>query len=213
MPHLEDRPALPRTGPWASLSRAALRHNVALAVTGAEEPGVSPLAADAWGHGAAWVRDALPGFAVERMDGASLYGLPGGHADARPVLSLHGRVLSTKVLRAGEGVSYGYTHRAPEDTRVALVSGGYAQGIVRALGNRVAVDVAGVRCPIVGRVAMDVCVIDIAALEVARGDEVVYFGDPAQGRPPLAGWERATGWSAVEIVTAIGLRVAREVVA
>ena len=47
-----------------------------------------------------------------------------------------GTVLVVKPLRAGEGVSYGYTHRAARDTRIALVVGGYAQGIVRALGNR-----------------------------------------------------------------------------
>ena len=57
-------------------------------------------------------------------------------------MSLRGTVLSVKALRQGEGVSYGHTYRAPSDTRVALVTGGYAQGIVRALGNRVDVMIA-----------------------------------------------------------------------
>ena len=54
-------------------------------------------------------------------------------------MRLTGSVLLTKALRAGEGVSYGYTHRADADTRVALVTGGYAQGVVRGLGDRISV--------------------------------------------------------------------------
>ncbi|MBN9187598.1 MAG: alanine racemase, partial [Microbacterium sp.] len=57
-------------------------------------------------------------------------------------MSLVGRVLSTKVLLADEGVSYGLTYRAPEDTHIALVTGGYAQGVLRGLGNRVSVSIA-----------------------------------------------------------------------
>ncbi|WP_457833122.1 alanine racemase C-terminal domain-containing protein, partial [Staphylococcus aureus] len=81
------------------------------------------------------------------------YGLPGGDPRAKPVLSLHGRVLGTKPLLAGEGVSYGYIHRAPSDTTVALVTGGYAQGVVRSLGNAADVMIAGRRHRIVGCVA------------------------------------------------------------
>lgn len=125
-----------------------------------------------------------------------------------PAMTLVGTVLSTKALRAGEGVSYGYVHRAPHDTRVALVTGGYAQGVVRALGNRAHVVIGGALHPIVGRVAMDVCVVDIGDASVARGDRAVFFGD---GGPRVAEWAGATGWRADEIVTAVGLRARREV--
>ena len=128
-------------------------------------------------------------------------------------MRLSGRVLSTKRLRAGEGVSYGYAHRAAADTRVALVTGGYAQGVVRMLDGRVQVRVGGVFRPLIGRIAMDVCVVDIADQEVARGDEVVFFGDPREPSPPLSAWTSATGWSAGELVSLVGARVNREVVA
>jgi len=121
-------------------------------------------------------------------------------------MSLRGRALGTKPLRKGEGVSYGYTHRAPHDTTVALVTGGYAQGVVRSLGNAVTVSIDGRRHRIVGRVAMDVSVVDVDHAAVTRGAEVVFFGDPS-----LAEWTDATGWTAAEIVAAVGVRADRRV--
>lgn len=128
----------------------------------------------------------------------------------RAAMTLTGSVLAVKHLRAGEGVSYGYAHRAPHDTQIALVSGGYAQGVVRALGNRAEVSIAGARHPIVGRVAMDVCVVDVGMREPARGAEAVFFGAGEHGVPTLIDWARATGLTAAELCTAVGLRVRRE---
>jgi alanine racemase len=119
-------------------------------------------------------------------------------------------VLSVKDLRAGEGVSYGYAYRASADTRIALVTGGYAQGIVRGLGGAVDVAIAGMRHRIVGRVAMDVCVVETGHAAVQRGDEVLFLGDPAQGEPSLAEWVRASGLRDAELVTMVGLRAIRE---
>ncbi|HEX5857448.1 MAG TPA: alanine racemase C-terminal domain-containing protein [Microbacterium sp.] len=218
-----------RSAPVARVSRSALDGNLRAVLAGRGE-GVVDVRADAWGHGAAFVAaaalragarsllvdeaaaEALGGVvdptrlqtAGTTLDAEEVFGLAG---TGTPVLSLCGWVLSVKVLRAGEGVSYGYTHRAPHDTTVALVTGGYAQGIVRALGNRVDVAIAGLRHPIVGRVAMDVCVVDVGAADVARGDEVAFFG---AGGPAIGEWAAATGMSAGELVAAVGLRVERE---
>lgn len=194
--------------PTALVSSAALRENASRAVGGDDDV----LAADAWGHGAAWVASVLSDMGVDAtsLDAAVLYGLPGSHA--RPVMSLRGRALGTKPLLRGEGVSYGYTHRAPDDTTVALVTGGYAQGVVRALGNAVTVSIDGRRHRIVGRVAMDVSVVDVGDMPVQRGAEVVFFGDPAEGHPSLAEWTDATGWGAAEIVAAVGVRAERQVI-
>lgn len=195
----------------ASISHAALRANAALL---GEHPVV--LTHDAWGHGEPEVAATLdavsparePETADEGEDAlATLFGLPG--SAGVPVMRLSGTVLSVKPLLRGEGVSYGYTHHADADTHVALVTGGYAQGIVRSLGNRARVRVAGSMRPIVGRVAMDVCVVDIGALPVGRGDEVVFFGDPARGEPSLADWVAATGFTAAEVVTIVGQRATR----
>jgi len=189
--------------------------------------------ADAWGHGARFVAHSAieagaAGVLADRagaaalsdvvdprrvlgagdtLDADAVFGLSG---TTTPVMSAHGWVVSLKALRTGEGVSYGYTHRATRDTTVALVTGGYAQGIVRALGNTASVTIAGRRHPIVGRVAMDVCVVDVGDSVVARGDEVAFFGDPRTGAPAIEEWLRATGFSAAELTAAVGLHAARE---
>jgi len=198
-------------GTTVSLFSAALVANARSARRAAD--GTDALAADAWGHGVAWVTGVLEarGLSADRiaeLSGVDLYGLPGSE-DARPVMRLSGRVLSTKDLRAGEGVSYGYTFTAEHDTRVALVTGGYAQGVVRSLGNRAVVLIDGTRCPIIGRVAMDVSVVDIRDLPVERGAVAVHFGDPSRDEPSLDEWVRATAYGAAEIVAAVGLHANR----
>lgn len=219
--------------PRAIISRDALRANTRAAVAAGGL--VADLRADAFGHGALQtariVHDAGVGtvlvddasmvarLSAEGIDAALdahadiaadlLYGLPA--AGTAPVMTLVGRILSLKPLRAGEAVSYGYTHRAVDDTTIALVTGGYAQGIVRALGNHAAVGVGTVLRPIVGRVAMDVCVIDLQTDDAAeeRGAEVVYFGaGPAAGE--LATWARVTGMRETELVAAAGAKAVRE---
>lgn len=195
----------------ADVSASALRQNIARAGTAYARDDL--WAADAWGHGAGWVASLISeaGVDADLLDPAVLFGLPG--TGARPVMSLRGRALGTKPLLVGEGVSYGYTHRATADTVVALVTGGYAQGVVRSLGNAASVVIAGRRHPIVGRVAMDVCVVDVQDAVIARGADVAFFGDPAAGAPSLSEWTDATGLSAAEIVATVGARADRQVTA
>lgn len=211
----------PRSAPVARVSRGALTANARAAQErGAHSFAVGLLEADAWGHGAVLVRTVLDGARLAPADAGAgapsvlsaetLFGLPGGGAGTTPALRLSGTVLSVKDLRAGEGVSYGYAFRAPADTRVALVTGGYAQGVVRELGGAAHVWITGERHPIVGRVAMDVCVVDIADAAVRRGDEALFLGDLAAGEPSLADWVRATGLRAGELIATVGLRAIRE---
>jgi len=190
----------------ADLRRDALGHGVdvvasAFASAGGRRVRIDPEAADAVAAAGLTAVDETPS-----LDTRTLYGLPGG--DGAPALRLTGSVLSSKRLLAGEGVSYNYTHIAVADTRIALVSGGFGQGVLRGLGNRVSVEIGGVRHPIVGRVAMDVCVVDVGDAPVRPGDEVVYFGGHGPAREALGEWERATGLTGAEIVCALGLRTA-----
>lgn len=225
------------SAPLAQVSLSAIAHNARIALaTGAR---VADLRADAWGHGAAAVAAVLRAAGAERfrvdertaellgpsgrdgltrsidpdIDPSTVYGMPGSAPGTRPAMRLTGTVLTAKRLLAGEGVSYGYRHRAPADTRVALVSGGYAQGIARGVGGRVSVGRGTRRFQIVGRVAMDVCVVEIGDAALSRGDEVVFFGDPARDEPTVAAWSAATGLGAAELVTIVGLRAQREQVA
>lgn len=192
----------------ADLRRDALGHGVdvvasAFASAGGRRVRIDPEAADAVAAAGLTAVDETPS-----LDSRTLYGLPGG--DGAPALRLTGSVLSSKRLLAGEGVSYNYTHIAVADTRIALVSGGFGQGVLRGLGNRVSVEIGGVRHPIVGRVAMDVCVVDVQEAEIRRGDPVVFFGDPSRGEPPLEEWVSSTGMGAAELVALVGARVRRD---
>ena len=209
--------------PRARVSRSALERNIARALRAA--PGASiDLRRDACGHGAPLVAAAARAAGVtcaiaeEHVDGYELvcsaspalpleavFGLEGR---GEPAMTLVAPVLQVKPLYAGDGVSYGYRHRADRDTRVALVSGGYAQGVARAIGSSASVMLAGTEAPIVGRVAMDVCVVDIGDLGVEVGDEAQFFG---AGRPEmLRAWAHATGWTEIELAAVVGLRVPRE---
>lgn len=149
------------------------------------------------------------------IDPHLLYGIPdasipGAEAlPVRPILRLTGRVMSTKRLRAGDAVSYGYTYRAPSDRTVALVTGGYAQGIVRALGNRAHVEIDGALRAIVGRVAMDVCVVDLDDADASVGDEVTYFGGAGPAAHLLLEWAEATGMSPAELLTVAAMHAIR----
>jgi len=227
-------PTADRQAPYVRISHEALRVNLD-ALRRAQPAGVdlvADLRRDAWGHGAqaiaetlmsdgvdAFVAEAnadLPGRAVTdaalvTLDSHALLGLPrGGARTGVPVMRMFGHVLSLKRLAAGEGVSYGYTHRAAADTTVALVVGGYAQGIVRALGNEAHVAIGGRQHPIVGRVAMDVCVIDIGTGSgIIPGDEAVYFGDPTLGHPDLAKWSAVTTLDTAELAGVVGAHVTR----
>lgn len=146
------------------------------------------------------------------VDSRLLYGIPNADGILRtlPPLRLVGRVLSTKRLRTGEAVSYGYTYRAPSDRRVALVTGGYAHGIVRALGNHALVEIDGVLRPIVGRVAMDVCVVDLDEADAAVGTDVTYFGGAGPAAGELDTWVSATAMRAAELLTVAARHAARE---
>lgn len=214
------------------LSASALAANASAAVRRAGAHAVADLRRDAWGHGLEFVAPALVAAGVraavadaadrgpvtERgltvtdaaptLDTALVLGLPGG--GGAPVMRAAGTVLSTKPLLAGEGVSYGYTYRAAADTRIALVTGGYAQGVVRSLGNRVAVEIAGALHPVIGRVAMDACVVDIGDAPVEAGAEAVFFGGDGPARGALGAWAEASGLSAAEIAAAVGFRAVRE---
>ncbi|WP_345802596.1 alanine racemase C-terminal domain-containing protein [Microbacterium sp. AZCO] len=224
-----------RSAPVARIDHRILRANVeALLLMTGGEYAIADLRHDAWGHGVREIArtlveagvdgfvvdrsvrdglsDELPGVAVEAsgdstLDSSALFGLPG--TAGTPVMRLAGSVLLVKALRAGEGVSYGFSHRARADTRIALVTGGYAQGIVRSLGDHARVRIGARRHGIVGRVAMDACVVDIGDAEVVRGDEAVFFGAHVDD-PDLAVWTEHTGMTAPELVTAVGARAQRE---
>ncbi|WP_433793222.1 alanine racemase [Actinoplanes sp. CA-252034] len=144
--------------------------------------------------------------------GIALYGaepVPGRVFGLRPAMTLESTVILTKRVGPGTGVSYGPEFVTERETTLALVPAGYADGVPRSIGDRASVTIAGVRCPIVGRVAMDQVVVDAGDLPVVAGDRVVIFGSGANGEPTVSDWAGWAGTNAHEILTGIGTRVPR----
>jgi alanine racemase len=146
--------------------------------------------------------------------GLMLYGVspqPRFQSELRPALTLKTRIALLRDLPAGTSISYGRTFTTARKTRVATLGAGYADGIPRLISNRdAAVLIGGRRCPILGRITMDLTMADVTELpEVAVGDEVVFIG--RQGEQEISAREVAERASTIpwEIFTGIGSRVAR----
>ena len=145
--------------------------------------------------------------------GIGLYGLDPvqkGTYDLRPALSWHTQVAWVHDVAPGETVGYGRTFPAERPTRVATIPVGYADGYRRALSNVGQVLLKGARAPIIGRVCMDQCMVDVTDLaDVNLGDDVVLLG--RQGMEEITADEMAAWCDTIhyEIVTCIGKRVPR----
>lgn len=141
--------------------------------------------------------------------GMALYGLnpaPEVANPMRPVISLSARILQVKKIRKGETVGYGASFRAANDMTVATVALGYADGFLRALGNRGALWHNGIACPVIGRVSMDLVTVDVtAASSVKAGDFIEVIG-PHQSADDLAAAAETIGY---EILTSLGSRYRR----
>ncbi len=127
----------------------------------------------------------------------------------RPAMTVRARLLMSKAISAGDGVSYGHTWLADRDTTVGVVPVGYAEGILRAAGNTASVWVEDSLRPILGRVCMDQFVVGLHGELPRPGTDVVLFGPGDLGEPTAQDWAEAVGTISYEIVTRLGGRLAR----
>lgn len=127
----------------------------------------------------------------------------------RAVMSLIGEVVAIKHVPGNAGVSYGYTYRTAQPTRLVLVALGYADGVPRLASNRARVLVGDATFPLVGRIAMDQFVLDVGDSAVALGDDAVLFGDSARGEPSALDWAYWTERDPRTLTAGIASRVVR----
>jgi alanine racemase len=121
---------------------------------------------------------------------------------------LTARVLQLRRIDRGESVGYGATFRAKRPTVIATVALGYADGLMRAIGNRGSAAVAGTRVPIAGRVSMDLVTLDVTdvpAAALSTDAEAEFFGDTIS----LEDVAKAADTAAYEILTSLTPRVPR----
>jgi alanine racemase len=146
--------------------------------------------------------------------GIALYGYAppesAGVVELRPALTFAACITQVKTVRAGDTVGYGRTWTAERDTRLATVAAGYADGVHRSQSNRGCVLVGGIRCPIVGRVSMDMISVDVSAVGgVAPGDEAIVVGGRESAHLGADEVGDAGGTVAYEVLCAVSARVPR----
>jgi alanine racemase len=148
--------------------------------------------------------------------GVALYGVnptPGKKNPMRPVVELKGRIIQVRTVDKGETVGYGAAFTAARPSRIAIVAVGYADGFLRSAGaakGKPAADVivSGKRCPLAGRVSMDVLAVDVTELAegaVRRGDLATLIGDGVTVDDLAAGM----GTIGYEVLTDLGRRYHR----
>lgn len=148
--------------------------------------------------------------------GIAIYGgnpTPGSETPMRAVAHLEGTVMQVRDVKAGETVGYGATWEARRPTRIAVLGAGYKDGVPRALSSReelgpAQVFLGGRRCPIVGRISMDMMAIDVTDLPqhaIGRGSRAEILGTNIP-IDDAAGW---AGTISYELLTRLGSRYAR----
>jgi alanine racemase len=132
----------------------------------------------------------------------------------KPVMSVKARIIFVQAISKGQGISYGHTFKAKEDMLVAVLPVGYSNGYLRSLSNKAFVLIAGLRCPVIGRVTMDQVIIDITSVALSGripkvGDEAVLLGaqkGASINADELAAWADTISY---EILCALGSRLPR----
>ena len=134
-----------------------------------------------------------------------------GDMGLRPAMTLKCPVALVRSVQAGDGVSYGHTWIAKDDTTLALLPIGYADGVFRTLSGRIDVLINGRLRRSVGRICMDQFVVDLGPgdIDVAEGDDAILFGPGTQGEHTAQDWAELLGTINYEVVTSPRGRVTR----
>lgn len=140
--------------------------------------------------------------------GIMLYGdnpVAGFSVDLEPVMTLKSRVIAVKSVQPGDSVGYNGLWRATTPSRIAAIGIGYGDGYPRQLGNGTPVLINGQRFPVVGRISMDICSVDIGQATVEPGDEVTLWGNDL----PAAEIAARAGTISYHLFTGVTQRVPR----
>ena len=149
--------------------------------------------------------------------GLMLYGIPpvagSKYADRlNPALEWKSRITQVRKLPAGSGISYGQTFVTTQETRIATIAAGYGDGYPRSLsGTAAEVIIAGRRCPLLGKITMDMMMADVSHLETAPspGDTATLIGGDNNAPVTVVELAKKAGLIPWEILTGISPRVTR----
>lgn len=122
--------------------------------------------------------------------------------ELKPSLSFKCRVSGVKNIKKGSRVGYNSTYKVKRDTKIAILPVGYFDGIDRKLSNNGFVLVGGKRAPIIGRVSMNLTIIDVTNIKkVSAGDEVVLIGKQGNEEITVEEWAKRIGTINYEVTT------------
>lgn len=145
--------------------------------------------------------------------GVILYGMyPSDEVDKSkldliPAMTLKSNITMVKSVEAGRGVSYGKEYITDKITKIATVPIGYADGYLRKIAKNGKMMVNGQKAPIIGRICMDQCMIDVTNVHnIDKGDEVIIFGREGITIDDLAKWLETINY---EVACVIGKRIPR----
>ena len=141
--------------------------------------------------------------------GVGLYGVdPLGKNDLKPVASLFSTISQTKVIPKNDPIGYGCSEIAKEDMRIGILPIGYADGLSRSLSNGkgyVVHQASGEKLPIVGRVCMDMTMVDLKQVHAQEGDRIEIFGK----QTPIKTFAGLLDTIPYEVLTSVSTRVTR----
>lgn len=148
--------------------------------------------------------------------GIMLYGLyPSNEVDKskvklKPAMTLKAKIAHIKTVNKGTGISYGHIYKTKDKEKIATIPIGYADGFTRLLSNKTIVSIKGQRAPLIGRICMDQCMINVTQIEnVKVGDEVILFGDGSNNSLHIDEIAEILETINYEIVCMVGKRVPR----
>lgn len=131
-------------------------------------------------------------------------------AALRPVMSVKTQVIHLHKVMAGSGISYGWSYVAPRDMMVATVPIGYADGYKRLLSGKVCMLADGQRVPVLGKICMDQCMIDVSSVHTIHvGDVITVLGQENQSSVTADELAKLCQTISYEIVSTIGTRIPR----
>lgn len=134
-----------------------------------------------------------------------------GILDLRPLMTVRTTVAQLREIPAGTSISYGRTYTAERDMRVAVLPIGYADGLLRDLSGKVSFRIRGKMARSVGRICMDMCMVDVSEIpEIRVGDEAALFGYDTDGTLlPCERIAQQAGTISYEILCGISKRIPR----
>ena len=157
-----------------------------------------------------------PEYALDMIrPGLATYGIApspelAGRLDLRPILSLSSTIYQIRQYPSGVSISYGRAHVTDRPTTLAVIPIGYADGLSRQLSGQTEFLLHGVRVPVLGRICMDMCMVDITDVPQAKvGDPVIVMGTGTDGARSICGVAQQLGTIPYEILCAINKRIPR----